>query len=286
MSSCSGGFITIMGKKHNHSKGMPGRDDQHLRNRDGDFTHGSDTLKVTVSYEGHPAAIDDALHGATRETEWAKTELDKADAEIDALENDLSLVLCDLAGQIAVNERLENDLTRFRNRNESLQNQVEEEQKRYNECSAGKWQEYDRRMAAEHREQDTRIKLSSEIAAKNNVIAKLQAALTALGTGSIPVTDIIAFVELRKLSPSVQLDKPTMNPDRPTWEGAANYPFALLMGDKETVQKQVLDCFVGDPDRKEKIRAIKTLRDRSGLGLKEAKDLVEWALGSRFTDRY
>lgn len=57
-----------------------------------------------------------------------------------------------------------------------------------------------------------------------------------------------------------------------------NYPYALLVGDRETVKKQVLDCFVDDSRRENKIQAIKMMRERSGLGLREAKDLIEWAI--------
>lgn len=65
-----------------------------------------------------------------------------------------------------------------------------------------------------------------------------------------------------------------------------NYPYALLVGDRESVKTQVLDCFVNDPFRENKIQAIKTVRERTGLGLKEANDLIEWAMGTAYTDRY
>lgn len=64
-----------------------------------------------------------------------------------------------------------------------------------------------------------------------------------------------------------------------------DYPISMLLGDKETVRNQALACFVNDPGRTNRIGAIKKLRERTGLGLKEAKDLIEWAMGTAYTDR-
>lgn len=99
-----------MGKKHNHGKGG--------------FEHGHDTLEVTVTYKGHPAAIDDAIYGNTREVELVKNELEKADATIadladvnDHLMADLFIVTltaeglaCELAAERNVSTGLRNDL--------------------------------------------------------------------------------------------------------------------------------------------------------------------------------
>lgn len=255
-----------MGKHHNHGKGG--------------FEHGHDTLKVTVTYEGHPQAIDDAIHGPTRETEWVKNELEQADATIADLADVNDHLMADLFIVTLTAEGLALDLAAERNRNSILAEEARAAERRYQSENQEKWRESDRAYAAERRESDLRSKFTSEVAAKDRTIAKLQTALSALGLGEFTPEDVAAFVASRKLSnPALDISKPKANPDFVSYTNV-NYPFALLMGDKEDVRKQVLDCFVDDPERRQKIQAIKNLRERSGLGLKEAKDLVEWACGS------
>lgn len=258
-----------MGKKHDHSgKG---------------FANGHDTLKVTVTYEGHPAAIDDAIHGATRETELTKNELEKADATIDALHEVNNSLMGDLFVITLTAEGLALELAAERKTSESLRGELDGAFKRARDNSDARWAAEDAKYAAERRETDTRTKLTGEVEAKNRVITKLQAALGALGTGEFTVEDIAAFVASRK--GSLDVSKPVMNHDFYPRETDPSYPFGLLQGPRENVKAQILDCFVDDPLHQNKIQAIKRVRERCGCGLKEAKDLVEWAIGYSYKDR-
>lgn len=250
-----------MGKKHDHSnKG---------------FANGNDTLKVTVCYEGHPEAIDDAIHGSTRDAEWFRSECLALVTENEGLIGNLlfmTLAAEELACDLAAKEASEM----------GLRSELDGALKRANDHSNARWAADDAKWAAERREADTRSKFQNEIDRKNTTINSLQAALSALGGGEFGVEDIATFMASRRGSFDVNKPVASHNYVR---ESDMTYPFSLLKGDKDSVRKQVLACYVDDPMRQNKIYAIKTLRERTGLGLKESKDLVEWACGTHFTDR-
>lgn len=88
----------------------------------------------------------------------------------------------------------------------------------------------------------------------------------------------------QEVDQTLLVDLPKKNPDF-KWDETPDYPVGLLLGNEETVRNQALACFANDPGRTNKIGAIKKLRERTGLGLKEAKDLIEWAMGTAYTDR-
>lgn len=275
------------------------------------FNHGHETLKVSIVYEGHPQAIDDAIYGATRETEWAKAELDAADALIDDLERvNVALVLDltamtmtaqDLACEVAEGRKTLAESRKLHAEIESgirreldlaLEREIAERNK--------KWDAEDEVVRARRFAEDTRKKLQGEIDARNSTIEKLKAALGAMSEGKITADDVLAFMAARSAEENANFDvnKPVSRYYEwlDEWvderkgsfkrlDEEPNYPFAVLKGSKENVKAQVLACFIDDPEHKNKIRAIKTLRERSGLGLKESKDLVEWAIGHSYTDR-
>lgn len=104
--------------------------------------------------------------------------------------------------------------------------------------------------------------LAWKLTASNEANEKLRAALAG-ATGQSVETDATPYLALNH-----------------SWIGSPsspNYPYALLVGDRQSIKKQALDCFVDDPGRNNKIQAIKRMRERTGLGLKESKDLIEWA---------
>lgn len=257
------------------------------------FPHGHETLKVTVTYEGHPASIDGALHGAVRETEMLRAELDEADGIIDTLsqvvtglsneltelEDKAADLGCELAACREENERAwkaENDAWKARD-TERDQKWVAEDAKYHAQEAL--------RQANIYREADNRNFTAQ--------IAKLKAALNAATGGEVQVQDVLDFLASRESAKAnFDVNAPKQNHNFYRAKGTdqvveddPTYPFGLLVGDRENVKAQILACFVDDPQRQGKIQAIKTLRNRSGLGLKEAKDSIEWALGTSYKDR-
>jgi hypothetical protein len=198
----------------------------HIMNENKGFPHGHETLKVTMVLEGHPQAIDEALHGAheAQSKAWQSRDLERSQ-------------------------------------------KWEAEDAKYNAQEA-------LRQANLFRDEDKQ-RFSAQI-------AKLQAALQALTSGEVQIQDVVAFLATRQAS--VNINEPVRS-NVYLRDSDPYYPMGLLVGDRASVKQQILACFVDDAERKNKIQAIKTLRERSGLGLKEAKECVEWALGTHFTNR-
>ncbi len=136
--------------------------------------------------------------------------------------------------------------------------------------TANNWREQYYKADGSLRTANDRIRdLERQLASSTRANTKLKAALKA-ATGNEEIEEI-------------DHEHPVVNGGavaygRATNTASVNYPWDMLEGSRDIVLKQALACFVDDPERRNKIGAIKTMRERTGLGLKESKDLVEWAI--------
>lgn len=116
------------------------------------------------------------------------------------------------------------------------------------------------------------------------VLEDAASAFDAVSGGKVTVKDVLDFMSSRKAG--FDITKPTKTTDgerkAEVYYDVYYYPFNLLNGSRMEVKIQVLDCFGIDAslsDKAAQTAAIKILQARAGIGLLEAKDLVEWAVG-------
>lgn len=173
-------------------------------------------IKVTVVYEGEPNAIEQAIHGPSREAEILFERLTQADAALEEAEAEIKA----LTEQVA-------DLT-----DEALELRV-----------------------AEQRISD----LNGDVRYERN---RAQQFANERDAAEVRLNAAEAEIETLQRLPEFREDGDCLNP---------SYPKNLvsMKGFKSLIRILVRDC--GG-----KIAAIKMVREATGLGLKEAKDLVEW----------
>lgn len=228
-------------------------------------------LKVTIIYEGDRVDVDDAIYGTRDRANVLRSELFDATETIERLEKDIHGLNERMHARDAQNALLSDELDRAYTSKNGLEEALTRSENR--ECQLVRL------------EKDTRLKLQGEIHSRDNTIARQREALLALGAGSVNLEEFAAFLATRP-RPDFDVNRPkAVDANVSPRESDGDYPFGLLQGTREQVKEQVLACYVNDPERREKIQAIKVMRQRSGLGLRESKDLVEWAIGQYYTDR-
>jgi predicted nuclease with TOPRIM domain len=208
-----------------------------------DFPRNHKPLKVTMTFEGDPDDVREAVYGASLKAGAAQEAVDQKGNE---------------------NIDLRDKIWR-----------TEEELRRTKE-----------RLDENNRWQSKYFESADKMVTANSKIHELESQLERVEEHSRSLRNALQALSDsgQEVDQTLLVDLPKKNPDF-KWNETPDYPISMLLGDKETVKNQALACFINDPGRVNKIGAIKKLRERTGLGLKEAKDLIEWAMGTAYTDR-
>lgn len=256
-------------------------------NRGNRNNYDQDNFKVTITYEGSVDKIDAAINGNARKLEAITLELAdlREDLRAEQEENDaLNIAIIAIDNERHSHQEdvdrcfnadrkaaeLSNELANYRGAIDNIEVKL---------IAASK------KLEARDTEITALVKENAELRIKARSFESFLEEAE-LDKKAITVQNIRLQTENAKLrgelnKPKSDADNFDVNQPVKNWGDSAlpthpNYPHTLLKGTRKQVEQQVHACFDAAkdvPDRK--LKAIKILRDRSGLGLKECKDLVE-----------